>query len=127
MEKETKLQGTCRNCNMMLMQKCYGRKWWFRLVREPLLLGMRILALWHRIDAKAYDAPNPQCKGCIRFMRNGLEEKSPLFNRLNRIIGPRFKKMTGEIVTADERAEAQRLAKERMGAPSSSDSRDRKP
>ncbi len=107
--------GSCKNCTLLLMEKCYGRNWWFRLVREPLLLGMRLLARWHKIEARDYLVSNPSCTGCIRFMKTGLEEKSPLFNRLHGWIGPHFKQLSETMVSEEDKAEAKRRAKERLG------------
>jgi len=31
----------CNTCTILLVKLCFQRVWWFRLMREPLLLGMR--------------------------------------------------------------------------------------
>ncbi len=117
MEQEQKPMGSCKSCTLYLMRKCYARKWWFPVLREPLLLGMRILARWHGINVRNYAAKNPHCKGCIRFMKNELQQQSPLFNKLNHFIGPRFKKLAGSALTDEEKAEALKLARQHMGKP----------
>jgi hypothetical protein len=104
----------CKNCALMLARIVYRRCRWFPLVREPLLLGMRILARWHGIDARRHGVRNPECRGCIRFMKAELEEKSPLFRFLNDRIGRSFTTLRDARVTQDELAEAKRFAREAM-------------
>ena len=50
----------CKNCVLFLIKQCYGKHWWFRLVREPLVWGMRILAWWNGLmpGAMRYVTPN---------------------------------------------------------------------
>lgn len=105
----------CKNCALMLARIVYRRHWWFPLVREPLVLGMRILAWWHGIDARTYVVRNPECAGCIRFMKAELEEKSPTFRFLNNLIGERFTALRNSRLTPDELVEAKRFAREAMG------------
>jgi len=106
---------TCKNCALMLARIVYRRHWWFPLVREPLLLGMRLLALVHRIDPGRHEVGNPECRGCIRFMKAELEEKSPTFRFLNDLIGRRFSALRDARLTEAELAEAKRFAREAMG------------
>ena len=105
----------CKNCALMLARIVYRRHWWFPLVREPLLLGMRILAWRHNIDARSHGVRNPECRGCIRFMKDELEEKSPLFRFLNDRIGSKFTALRDARLTQAERDEAKRYAQEAMG------------
>ena len=105
----------CRNCALMLARLVCLRHWWFALVREPLLLGMRILAWSHNIDARSHRVRNPECRGCIRFMKAGLEEKSPTFRFLNELIGRRFSELRDTRLTQAERDEAKRFARDAMG------------
>jgi nitroreductase len=105
----------CKNCAMMLVRIAYQRCWWFPLVREPLLLGMRILAWRHGIDARAHGVRNPECRGCIRFMKAELEEKSPTFRFLNNRIGNTISALRDARATHAERDEAKRYAREAMG------------
>ncbi|MZI94270.1 nitroreductase [Vibrio sp. CAIM 722] len=109
-----KAAGGCRSCTMYLMQRCYERKWWFPLLREPLLLGMRLLARWHGIKARDYVAKNPDCSGCIRFTKRALLEQSPLFVKLHGIIGPHFKALAQSASTEQEREHAKKRAKQHM-------------
>lgn len=105
----------CKNCALMLARLVCQRHWWFPLVREPLLMGMRILAWRHGIDAHSQQVRNPECQGCIRFMKAGLEEKSPTFRFLNNRIGSTFSSMRDARLTRAERDEAKRYAAEAMG------------
>lgn len=76
---------------------------------------MRILARWHRIDARSHAVRNQECYGCVRFMKAELEEKSPAFRFLNNLIGPRFRTMRDTMLTQAELDEAKRHAREMMG------------
>ncbi len=105
----------CKNCALLLARLAYQRHWWFPLLREPLLLGMRTLAWRHRIDPRSHGVCNPDCHGCIRFMKAELEEKSATFCFLNDMIGKRFSSLRDARLTDDERAEAKRIAWEAMG------------
>jgi hypothetical protein len=73
-----------------LMRKTYKRYWWFPIVREPLVLGMRFLGVVNRIPIATYAAANPECHGCLRFLKADLKVKSPTFRFLNRFIEPVF-------------------------------------
>ena len=105
---------SCKNCALMLARIVYRRHWWFPLVREPLLLGMRVLAWRHRIDPYRYQVANPECAGCIRFMKSELEEKSALFRTLNGLVGDRFSALRNARLTQEELDEAKRFAREAM-------------
>lgn len=100
----------CKNCVLLLVKLCYGKHWWFCLIREPLVGGMRILALWNGIDARNHDVTNRECHGCVRFMKAELEEKSPVFRFLNGRIGPWFRTMRDSMLTKAELDEAKRYA-----------------
>jgi len=104
----------CKNCVILLIKHCYGRHGWFRLVREPLVCGMRILSWWNGIDARRHAVNNPECHGCVRFMKAELEEKSPAFRMLNGRIGPWFRTMRDSMLTQAELDEAKRHAQEMM-------------
>jgi hypothetical protein len=58
---------------------------------------------------------NPECRGCIRFMKAELEEKSATFRLLNNRIGARFSALRDARLTLAERDEAKRFAREAMG------------
>lgn len=104
----------CKNCAARLAQWCYQKHWWFRLIREPLLAGMRFLAWWNGIDARRHGVRNPECYGCIRFMRAELDEKSPTFRFLFEIIGKRVTRLRNSLLTQQELDEAKRHARTMM-------------
>lgn len=104
----------CKNCASRLAKWCYERYWWFRLIREPLLLGMRILAWWHGIDVHKQQVRNPECRGCIRFMKSELEKESPTFRFLDNYIGKKVSKLRNSLLTQQELDEAKRYAKEKF-------------
>jgi hypothetical protein len=102
----------CNTCTILLVELCYQRVWWFRLMREPLLLGMRLLSWWHGIDPCDYPVRTEGCYGCIRFMKESLKERSPVSRWLNDRINPAFNRIRDSIVTQEEIREAKRLARE---------------
>ena len=104
----------CKNCALMLARIVCRRHWWFPLVREPLVLGMRILAACNGINARGHAVRNPECKGCIRFMKAELEEKSATFRFLNDRIGDYFSTLRNSLLTQAELDEAKRFAREAM-------------
>ncbi len=106
---------TCTNCALLLIRRCYAKHWCFRLVREPMVWGMRILARWHGIDARSHAVRNQECHGCVRFMKAELEEKSSAFCFLNKFIGPWFRTFRDSMLTQAELDEAKRHAREMMG------------
>lgn len=80
------------------------------------MLGMRILALFNDIDARRHPVRNPECKGCIRFMKAELELKSPTFRLLNSLIGIHFSALRDSRLTPGELDEAKRFARKAMAA-----------
>jgi hypothetical protein len=106
----------CKNCAALMAKWCYRGHWWFRLVREPLLAGMRVLAWWNGIDARTHGVRNPECYACVRFMRAELDEKSPTFRFLYKVIGQRVSDLRNSLLTREEIEEAKRHAREMMGA-----------
>jgi len=104
----------CKNCAARLAKWVYEQHWWFRFIREPLLFGMRTLAWWHGIDARSHVVRNKECHGCIRFMKNELEEKSAFFRYLNATLGKRVNKLRDSMLTQQKLDEAKRYAQEAM-------------
>ncbi|KAA6344548.1 hypothetical protein EZS27_007818 [termite gut metagenome] len=100
----------CRGCAELLAQKCYQKHWYFHLVRDPLVWGMQFLAWCNGIDAKKQVVRKTYCKGCIRFMKTGLEEKSATFKFLNRFIGPWFGDFRNGMLTEEDKKEARQRA-----------------
>ena len=100
----------CRNCGLYLIERCYARNWWFRLIREPLVWCMRILACLNHIDVWKYTAHHrSECRGCVRFLKAELEDKSTTYRFFDRIIGPRFKKLRDSMLQEAEFQEAKRI------------------
>ena len=101
-----------RHLHHQAVRTAYGRVWWFRLVREPLRVGMILMARIYRIDVNNYIVRSEQCRGCVRFLKTALKERSWIFNRLNEIINPLFDRIIEKNLTAEEIQEAKRFAKE---------------
>ncbi|MDR1873257.1 MAG: nitroreductase [Deltaproteobacteria bacterium] len=107
------LPTVCRICMIQLMRQTYRKHWWFPIIREPLVWGMYFLALVNHLPIKTYAAANPECRGCLRFIKAELEVKSGTFRLLNRFIGPLFQKIRdprldpAEVAEAKEKAAAQ--------------------
>lgn len=110
----TVLEPKCGSCTLMLVRLAYRRALWFVLFREPLVLGMRIMACWHNVDARRYSVCRPECTACIRFIKNELKEKSPAFRLLNDWINPVFNRLRDSRVTGEEKAEARKFAEMAM-------------
>ncbi|MBI2916735.1 MAG: nitroreductase [Chloroflexi bacterium] len=108
----------CRTCTIQLVRIAYGRAFWFRTVREPLKAGMVVLGWLHGLDLEEYHVPSEGCRGCLRFIKLGLREKSGLFRWLNARVNPRFDRLLESIVTASEVAEAKRTAAQAFQRPS---------
>ena len=97
-----KKNAVCNTCTIRLVRIAYARAPWFRLVREPLRLGMRGMAWFHRINPAEYEVRTQSCYGCMRFYKVALKEKSALFRRLNDRINPAFDALLERIVSAEE-------------------------
>jgi len=102
----------CKTCTLQLVRLCYQRALWFRLFREPLLAGMRLLSRWHRINPRDYKVRKQECYGCIRFMKVALKEKSPTFRWLNNRVDPLFNRLRDSLLTEEEIAAASAFAGE---------------
>jgi len=107
----------CKICALFLIRRCYERHWWFRLVREPLVLWMRALAWWNGIDVRKHVVRRPECRNCVRFMKAELEEKSAMFRFLDTLIGPHFKKLRDSMLQPEEFQEAKRIAADAAKEP----------
>ena len=101
---------SCGNCTLKLVTIAYRRAPWFRLVREPFSMGMRLFSRLHRIDPDDYEVGSPACRRCVRFHKTALKEKSVTFRFFNRLINPVFDWVLYTIVTPDERQSAKRYA-----------------
>jgi hypothetical protein len=97
-----------------LMRRTKARHLWFALVREPLVYGMRFLALVNGLKVNSYAARNPECRGCLRFVKAELEKRSAAFRFLNRFIGPIFQKIRDPLLIPEEVSFAKSRASEMM-------------
>lgn len=101
----------CGNCTLKLVTIAYQRAPWFRLVREPLLIGMRFFVRLHHISVSEYVFPIRECHNCIRFYKTALREKSATFRWLHRWINPVFDYfLEGKIITKEELSQAKKYA-----------------
>jgi len=114
MEKWMKPITVCNSCTRHLVDLCLRKSLLFRLFRMPLISGMRIMSCFHGINLDDYPVRTERCRGCIRFMKNALKEKSPAFARLNDWINPYFNRYRDHLVTEDAKARAKSLAAEFM-------------
>ena len=114
-DDKPKKRAVCNTCTKHLVEIAYRRTWWFRPFREPMVIGMKLMSLYHRIDPTEFDVRNKECYGCIRFMKTALKEKSPTFLWLNDRINPLFNRVRNSVVTEVEIEEARRFAAEATG------------
>jgi hypothetical protein len=101
----------CNTCTLKLVSIAYRRAPWFRLVREPLKMGMRFFSWVYRVDPADYHVRTPACYGCIRFYKVALKEKSAAFRWLNDRVNPVFDELLERIVTQDEVQRAKSYAR----------------
>jgi len=106
-----KKKAVCNTCTIKLVSIAYQRSPIFRLIREPLKLGMRLFAWWYRITPDDYRLLTPGCSGCIRFYKLALKEQSGLFCWLNERINPLFDSILERIVTEEEVSKAKAYAR----------------
>jgi hypothetical protein len=100
----------CKICTIRLEELCYKRAWWFRAFREALAAGIRTfaIALWIRTDE---DKPRSKaCRRCLRFRKNALKRRSPLFNWLDGYLNPLFNRVRDSLLTQEELERARALA-----------------
>lgn len=100
----------CKICTIKLVEAAYARAWWFRLVREPLRLGMLLLGRLYGVNPGAYDVRSPACRGCPRLVKLELKEKSALFRLLNNLVNPYFDRLLERLLTEREMQEAKDFA-----------------
>ncbi|MCL5997107.1 MAG: nitroreductase [Chloroflexi bacterium] len=108
---DNKKNAVCNTCTIKLVNIAYRRAPYFRLVREPLKLGMRFLAWIYRVDPAEYNVRTPNCYGCIRFYKTALKEKSALFRWMNDFINPLFDATLERIVSKEEVKQAKAYAR----------------
>ncbi|MDO9153792.1 MAG: hypothetical protein Q7U47_08830 [Paludibacter sp.] len=97
---ETK--NSCITCTRRLVEIAYQKSFLFRLLREPLKIGMKLWVKIKCIDVEEYKITNDACLNCNRFYKNALKDKSSNFRWLNSKINPIFDNWLECIVTAKE-------------------------
>lgn len=102
----------CKVCTIRLEQQCYQRAWWFRVFREALASGVRFFALVHRIKPDEFLTRAPCCHNCLRFKKNALKTRSPLFCRVDSWINPLFNSIRDSLLTPEELAQAKAFARQ---------------
>ncbi len=102
---------SCRMCTIQLEELCYRRAWWFRAFREALATGIRAFAILTRVRTDADRARSPMCRRCLRFRKNALKRRSPLFNWLDGYLNPFFNRVRDSLLTPEELERARRLAR----------------
>ncbi|MBC8390608.1 MAG: nitroreductase [Actinobacteria bacterium] len=104
METNSKIKknAVCNTCTLKLVAIAYRKKPVFRLFREPLKMVMRILSWIYRVNPDEYQVRTPSCRGCIRFYKLTLKERSGIFRWLNNRINPLFDRVLESIVTEEE-------------------------
>ncbi len=110
-----KKPAVCNTCTLKLVEIAYKRRPWFMLVREPLKLGMMMLAWVCSVDPNEYDVRTASCKGCMRFYKMALKEKSALFRWLNSWVNAMFDNILETVVSKYEVAQAKSYAKQATG------------
>ncbi len=103
---------TCGMCTFKCVRIAYRRAPWFRLVREPMIIGMRFLAAVHDIEGevRAFPFPTLACNRCVRFYKTVLFRHSKSFRWLHGRLNPVFNYFMDRIVTPDERKQAHEFA-----------------
>lgn len=104
----------CKACGLYLIQRCYSRHWWFRLIREPLVACMRSLAWWNGLTAWKQASHRRECQGCVRYLKEDLQASSPTFRFFNRLIGSRFRTMRDSMLSSEDMKKALGIAAEAM-------------
>ena len=97
-----KKNAVCNTCTLKLVAIAYKRRPVFCLFREPLKIAMRLLSWLYRVKPDEYEVRTPSCRGCIRFYKLALKERSSMFRWLNNRINPLFDRMLESIVTEEE-------------------------
>ena len=95
-QSQMRLRGTgrsaafCSVCTIRLERLCRRRALWFRVLRAGLAGAVRVWSLWHPVDPVFYELRSPACRGCFRFRKNVLKEKSRFFRWLDSYVNPVF-------------------------------------
>lgn len=106
----------CNTCTIDLVRLASRRAWWFGPARAPLVLGMRAMAWLHRVDPGAYALRSEECRGCLRFLKLELKERSRVFRVMNDLINPHFDRIRDSLLTPEEIAESRAKASSLYGS-----------
>lgn len=101
---------SCGTCTIDLVRLACGRNIWFRMIRAPLALSMRLLGSLYGIQPYYSSGHDKKCRGCIRFTKIQLKERSAFFIFFNSILNPLFDRLIGALVTAAELRAAKETA-----------------
>jgi hypothetical protein len=110
---EANALSACKICTIRLEELCYLRAWWFRAFRETLATGIRLFAVALTIRTDEGKARSKKCHGCLRFRKNALKLRSPLFNWLDGYLNPFFNRVRDSLLTRQELEQARALARSR--------------
>lgn len=102
---------SCKICTIHLEELCFKRVWWFRSFCSVLGTGVRLFAFAKSVRTDSYKSRSPMCRKCIRFHKNVLKSRSPLFNRLDALFTPVFDHLRNSILTQEEVDRARLLAR----------------
>lgn len=106
-----KKNALCNTCTLKLVAIAYKRRPVFRLFREPFKIAMRLLSWLYKVNPDEYEVRTPSCRGCIRFHKLTLKERSSIFRWLNVRINPLFDSILESIVTKEELKSAKNYGK----------------
>ena len=81
--------------------------------REVLATGIRFFAIALMIRTDGGKARSTKCHGCLRFRKNALKQRSPLFNWLDGYLNPLFNRARDSLLTPQELEQARALARSR--------------
>jgi hypothetical protein len=110
---EANALSACKICTIRLEELCYRRAWWFRAFREALATGIRLFAIALLIRTDGGRARSKKCHGCLRFRKNALKQRSPLFNWLDGYLNPIFNRVRDSLLTTQELEQARALSRSR--------------
>jgi hypothetical protein len=103
----------CKICTIRLEELCYKRAWWFRAFREMVATGIRLFAIALRVKTDEDKPRSKVCRRCLRFRKNALKRRSPLFNWLDGYLNPLFNRVRDSLLTPAELEQARALARSR--------------
>lgn len=114
MERWTAPVKTCRLCTRHIVGVCRGKSLPFTLTEALLAACVRTAALLLGIRMDEAVAHTPRCRGCMRFTRNALRQKSPVFARLDRLVNSFFTMYCERLCPEKELTMAKSMAAEFM-------------